>query len=280
MPHPPDRARGARERRARHGGRAAAAAVVAPARVGGRGIQRVYLRCASSGDLSLFGKGAGALPAATAVLGDLIDLAQDNSVALAGAASAAAGARRPATRAARRGGTICASSGSRIPASSAGSRAWCGRSGLTVQNRAARGERCAGASGIHDFAELRRADRGRAAPPSRASRASGMPVPGSARVSGSRPQWLDPAGCPAERPPLSACPTRPGAARRARRPCTPHRTAVPASRRAHRAARSVRLGARDRVAGSERPHSCSRAKDAGPSCRTSMRATARPRRPR
>jgi homoserine dehydrogenase len=39
----------------------------------------VYLRCASSGDLSLFGKGAGALPTATAVLGDLIDLAQDNS---------------------------------------------------------------------------------------------------------------------------------------------------------------------------------------------------------
>jgi homoserine dehydrogenase len=40
----------------------------------------VYLKCASSGDLSLFGKGAGALPTATAVLGDLIDLAQDNSV--------------------------------------------------------------------------------------------------------------------------------------------------------------------------------------------------------
>jgi homoserine dehydrogenase len=40
----------------------------------------VYLRCASSGDLSLFGKGAGALPTAAAVLGDLIDLAQDNSV--------------------------------------------------------------------------------------------------------------------------------------------------------------------------------------------------------
>src|SRR5262249_22683768 len=39
----------------------------------------VYLRCAASGDLSLFGKGAGALPTATAVLGDLIDLAQDNS---------------------------------------------------------------------------------------------------------------------------------------------------------------------------------------------------------
>lgn len=40
----------------------------------------VYLKCAASGDLSLFGKGAGALPSATAVLGDLIDLAQDNSV--------------------------------------------------------------------------------------------------------------------------------------------------------------------------------------------------------
>jgi homoserine dehydrogenase len=40
----------------------------------------IYLKCASSGDLSLFGKGAGALPTATAVLGDLIDLAQDNSV--------------------------------------------------------------------------------------------------------------------------------------------------------------------------------------------------------
>lgn len=39
----------------------------------------VYLRCASSGDLSLFGKGAGAMPTATAVLGDLIDLAQQNS---------------------------------------------------------------------------------------------------------------------------------------------------------------------------------------------------------
>ena len=40
----------------------------------------VYMRTASSGDLSLFGKGAGAQPTATAVLGDLIDLAQDNSV--------------------------------------------------------------------------------------------------------------------------------------------------------------------------------------------------------
>ena len=40
----------------------------------------VYMRTAASGDLSLFGKGAGALPTATAIVGDLIDLAQDNSV--------------------------------------------------------------------------------------------------------------------------------------------------------------------------------------------------------
>ena len=39
----------------------------------------VYLVCRSAGDLSFFGKGAGGLPTATAVLGDLIDLAQDNS---------------------------------------------------------------------------------------------------------------------------------------------------------------------------------------------------------
>jgi len=40
----------------------------------------VYMKTAASGDLSLFGKGAGALPTASAVLGDLIELAQDNSV--------------------------------------------------------------------------------------------------------------------------------------------------------------------------------------------------------
>ncbi|MEZ4449224.1 MAG: homoserine dehydrogenase [Nannocystaceae bacterium] len=39
----------------------------------------VYLSYESAGDLSLFGKGAGGLPTATAVLGDLIDLAQGNS---------------------------------------------------------------------------------------------------------------------------------------------------------------------------------------------------------
>ena len=39
----------------------------------------VYLAYEVAGDLSFFGKGAGGLPTATAVLGDLIDLAQDNS---------------------------------------------------------------------------------------------------------------------------------------------------------------------------------------------------------
>jgi homoserine dehydrogenase len=39
----------------------------------------VYLRYRNAGDLSLFGKGAGGLPTASAVVGDLIDLAQDNS---------------------------------------------------------------------------------------------------------------------------------------------------------------------------------------------------------
>ncbi len=89
----------------------------------------VYLRCVSSGDLSLFGKGAGALPTATAMLGDLIDLAQDNSVALAGAARAAGGARRFAASRRRRAAITCASPDSRTRASSASSKAWCAGSG-------------------------------------------------------------------------------------------------------------------------------------------------------
>jgi homoserine dehydrogenase len=40
----------------------------------------VYLRCATAGDLSFFGKGAGGLPTANALLSDLIDVAQKNSV--------------------------------------------------------------------------------------------------------------------------------------------------------------------------------------------------------
>lgn len=57
----------------------------------------VYMKTAASGDLSLFGKGAGALPAATAILGDLIDLAQDNSVQWPAPREIAA-ARPPARR--------------------------------------------------------------------------------------------------------------------------------------------------------------------------------------
>jgi homoserine dehydrogenase len=93
----------------------------------------VYMRTTSSGDLSLFGKGAGALPTASAVLGDLIDLAQDNSVQWPTPRDIAlvpAPARRhyirvtaePHPGLARRVDSIVR------------------RAGLTVQNRAARGE--------------------------------------------------------------------------------------------------------------------------------------------
>ncbi len=97
----------------------------------------VYLRCASSGDLSLFGKGAGALPTATAVLGDLIDLAQDNSVRwpvpqalpVAGAPGAAAPAmRRHYLRV----------SGQAHPGLERRVHSLVRRAGLTVQNRASR----------------------------------------------------------------------------------------------------------------------------------------------
>ncbi len=93
----------------------------------------VYLKCAASGDLSLFGKGAGALPTATAILGDLIDLAQDNSVQWPEPrriAAAASPERRhylritaePHAGLARRVDSLVR------------------RAGLTVQNRAERGE--------------------------------------------------------------------------------------------------------------------------------------------
>ncbi len=93
----------------------------------------VYMKTATSGDLSLFGKGAGALPTATAVLGDLIDLAQDNSVQWPEPRSVKlvpAPARRHYLRVSadphpglvRRVDSIVR------------------RAGLTVQNRAARGE--------------------------------------------------------------------------------------------------------------------------------------------
>ena len=85
----------------------------------------VYLRCASSGDLSLFGKGAGALPTATAVLGDLIDLAQDNSVRWP-VPQPLPLARQGRQRRARPAPPLPARRpASRIPASSAASKAWC-----------------------------------------------------------------------------------------------------------------------------------------------------------
>jgi len=99
----------------------------------------VYLRCASSGDLSLFGKGAGALPTATAVLGDLIDLAQDNSVRWpvpqALPVAAPGGAVRPAARR-----HYLRVTGDAHPGLERRIESLVRRAGLTVQNRAARNE--------------------------------------------------------------------------------------------------------------------------------------------
>src|SRR5262249_43077878 len=93
----------------------------------------VYLKCASSGDLSLFGKGAGAMPTATAVLGDLIDLAQDNSV------------QWPVPRAVERAPAPPRRHYVRVtaephPGMSRRIDSLVRRAGLTVQNRAMRGE--------------------------------------------------------------------------------------------------------------------------------------------
>jgi homoserine dehydrogenase len=100
----------------------------------------VYLECASSGDLSLFGKGAGALPTATAVLGDLIDLAQENSVRWPTPQSiplARAGAGRdappPRRRYLRITGEPHAGLARRVDS-------LIRRMGMTVQNQASRGE--------------------------------------------------------------------------------------------------------------------------------------------
>lgn len=98
----------------------------------------VYLRCESSGDLSLFGKGAGALPTATAVLGDLIDLAQQNSVRwpvpqparVSGADGVPATLRRHYLRV----------SGEPHPGLDRRIESLVRRAGLSVQNRAVRGK--------------------------------------------------------------------------------------------------------------------------------------------
>jgi homoserine dehydrogenase len=98
----------------------------------------VYLRCASSGDLSLFGKGAGALPTATAVLGDLIDLAQDNSVRWpVPQAIPVAGSSQATAPAARR--HYLRVTGEPHPGLERRIESLIRRAALTVQNRAARG---------------------------------------------------------------------------------------------------------------------------------------------
>lgn len=112
---------------------------MAPARVGRRKYNAVYLRCASSGDLSLFGKGAGALPTATAVLGNLIELAQDHSVrwpvpqALPVAGSP--GAAPPALRR-----HYLRVTGQPHPGLERRVQSLVRRAGLAVQNRAARAQ--------------------------------------------------------------------------------------------------------------------------------------------
>ena len=110
----------------------------------------VYLRCASSGDLSLFGKGSGALPAATAVLGDLIDLAQDNSVrwpaphALPLARANAGGSMPPPRR------HYLRVIGQPHPGLERRIESLVRRLGLTVQNRASRGSSVGrGSDGSH-----------------------------------------------------------------------------------------------------------------------------------
>jgi homoserine dehydrogenase len=116
----------------------------------------VYLKCASSGDLSLFGKGAGALPTATAILGDLIDLAQDNSVQWPvprAAAASGGGERRHYLRvsAEPHAGLV-----RRI-------ESLVRRAGLAVQSRAQRGPGAGGAGSVQwpRAPDLRPADEGR-----------------------------------------------------------------------------------------------------------------------
>jgi homoserine dehydrogenase len=93
----------------------------------------VYLQCASSGDLSFFGKGAGALPTATAVLGDLIDLAQGNSVQWPEPRPIAPAAAQPRRHYLR----VTAETHTGLPRRI---DSLVRRAGLTVQNRATRGE--------------------------------------------------------------------------------------------------------------------------------------------
>ena len=238
----------------------------------------VYLRCASSGDLSLFGKGAGALPTATAVLGDLIDLAQDNSVRWpvpqALPVAAAGAAVRPASRR-----HYLRVTGEPHPGLERRDRepGPARRAHRAEPRHAHRGR--PRAPRLHDLAEPGRAAGRRCARRSAGWPASRRAVPRGARVSGVG-RWLDPRGCPAERPPLAAMARRHApAARRARRARAAHRprpTCIPTSRRCSSICSARRAPSRGRKA---RRRSCSPARAAGRSCRTSTRATA-PRRRR
>jgi homoserine dehydrogenase len=93
----------------------------------------VYLRCASSGDLSLFGMGAGALPTATAILSDLTDLAQDNSVQWPAPHRVSPAAPPPRRHYLRVTAEAHPGLARRVDS-------LVRRAGLTVQNRATRGE--------------------------------------------------------------------------------------------------------------------------------------------
>jgi homoserine dehydrogenase len=93
----------------------------------------VYLKTASAGDLSLFGKGAGGLPTASAVLGDLIELAQDHSVQWPEPREIATVASPPRRHYLRVSAEPHVGLARRVDSIVR-------RAGLVVQNRAARGE--------------------------------------------------------------------------------------------------------------------------------------------
>ena len=145
----------------------------------------VYLRCVSSGDLSLFGKGAGALPTATAMLGDLIDLAQDNSVrwpvphALPVARDGSAMAPAPRRHYLR-------ITGQPHPGLERKFEGLVRRLGLVVQNRATRGDRRSRRHRVHDLAEHRHADRGSDRGGRKAGARRSAALPRSARLMVSR----------------------------------------------------------------------------------------------
>ena len=211
----------------------------------------VYLRCASSGDLSLFGKGAGALPTATAVLGDLIDLAQDNSVRWpvpqALPVAAAGAAVRPAPRRHYLRVTGDAHPGPRTPDREPGAPR---RAHRAEPRRAAPSPTACTSRSCSRRARTTRSWSVREAVGAAGPRRD-VPVPRGPRVSGIAP-LARPAGLPG-RTPAAGRDVRGDARapRRARRARAAHRARLPPPRRAHGAARSARLGARRRVAGGQ-----------------------------